>query len=434
MSINWQFKLLYKTGWDRSPSNEILAIGFSDYVNPKILYLSRRLGSDEKIADKCKNLLTNIIRLLSGFTIEPKSIDKLKFYDFVRLFLSCSFSILAPFRYNVALSYSKYEEHSRADVVKAIHARLTMPISFIDYDELSRDGLVEICYDDFDELLNFSIASLVAGLLTSITRHGYYVRLITMHTNLLLQYYTRSKHILDTNTLLAYDTVHWFVKHAHRLREPEAAEYHYMIYDPGNLVNIEVSWNELLEYFKKFTYYNGDLGKALERLLEEYKNYSNKNNKQNVYKVSSRFFGRLKNIYNLINTVVKNEHKFDHVVIIATEQWSPLQALIITEASGAKEITVLYTQNILYQRLYEEIFRNTIKRCRNNGDKLAHVYPKINYILVSSTDVEYTSFIIENIVSKYRRDDILFVSQGPIIPAIKLYVEAIKYGKKAILS
>jgi len=106
---------------------------------------------------------------------------------------------------------------------------------------------------------------------------------------------------------------------------------------------------------------------------------------------------------------------------------------VIAEASRAKEITVLYTQNILYQRLYEELFRNTIKRCRNNGDKLAHVYPKINYILVSSTDVEYTFFIIESIVSKYRRDNTLFVSQASIIPAIKLYVEAVKYGKKAIL-
>ena len=433
MPINWQFKLLYEA--DRSSSsNEILAIGFVDYVNPKVIYLSRRLGSRRKIPDRCKNLLKNIIRLLSGFTIEPVSIDKLKFYDFVRLFLSCSFSVLSPFRYNVALSYSKYDEHTRVDVVKAIHARLTMPVSFIDYADLSRESLVEIYYDSFDELLDFSIASLIAGLLTSITRLGYYIRLIMMHTNLLFHFYTESKEVLDMCTLLAYDTVNWYAKQAHRLCEPEIAEYHYMIYDPGDLVNIKVSWKDLKEYFKKFISYNGDLGGTLGVLLEKYKSY---NNKLNVYKIADRFFGRLKDIYNTVKHVVKDEHRFDHVVTIATEQWSPLQALIIGEASGAKEITVLYTQNTLYQRLYENVFQEIISKYESSmnkkANKLLHDYPRISYTFISSTDIEYINSIIENVIASRRKGNTLFISQGPIIPAVKLYIEALRQGEKAIL-
>jgi len=314
----------------------------------------------------------------------------------------------------------KFTEHTRTDVVKTVHARLTTPIHRY---KVSSPEL-QITYKYPDNILDFSIATLIAGLLSSATRQGYYVRLVAIHTLLILSYLAMkskttsySEEIVKMLKLLIHDTVSWYVKHVNSIIEPEIAEYHYMIYRPTVLADLRVTYEAI----------SSKIDEALEkeRMLDVINDLAlpEEGSDDDVEKVFGSMFRRIAIIGSSVKRIGKS---FTHVATVATEQWSPLQVAIITEASHANKLTTLYTQNVLYQRFYEELFRREI--IEKYSVKLE--YPRVKYMFASATDAVYIDEVINTVLS----DGVsLILAQGPVALALKMYVKGLSAGVESIL-
>ncbi len=434
-----------------TPRNE----DYKSYVrHPKILVITQRTRGKSLIWP----LLSDLVTMLSNFTTYVSSDDAgynkdVGYADIVRIFYVHSISLITPFRYLVAIPLMRVEEHSSPWVVKSVHARLTSPINLIkdlgcikcinivDYDDLSsklKDKVKDSReFNNLLRLIDLLIASYVASLLTAPTRLGMSLRQVyTQAFAVTLYLISRSQLIpyVVLNTLermlahMIYDTYTWYAQYVSELEEPGIAEYHYMVASP---VRKDLRFKGILDEVKHLVKV-ANIANFIEGMYRFLK-FIGPTEREVVLGRLVRLYSEIKSRLEKLRGIISN------VVIIATEQWSPGQLIIINDALNSVcdaenrvgKFIALYTQSVMHQRFYEEMFRSRILKV----DKLSKYVPQnVEYRVISSTDVVYNEVVINNLLN-ILGGDTLVISQGPLIPALKLYVEGIRrFGQdRAIL-
>jgi len=434
-----------------TPKNE----DCKSYVRrPKILAVTQRTHGKSHIWP----LLSDLITMLSNFTTYVSRDDAgynkdISYADIVRIFYVHSISLITPFRYLVAVPLMRIEEHASPWVIKSVHARLTSPINLVkdlecikcinivDYDDLSSKlkDKAKDCekLNNLPRLIDLLIASYIASLLTAPTRLGMSLRQVYTQAFAITLYLISKLELIPyavLNTLermfahMIYDTYTWYAQYVSELEEPRIAEYHYMVASP---VRKDLRFKDVLdkvERLVKVANIANFIG-GIYRFLK----FMGPTNREVV-------LGRLVKLHDEIRSrLEKLRGIISNVVTIATEQWGPGQLIIINDALNSvrdvenhvNKFIVLYTQSVMHQRFYEEMFRSRI----SNVDKLSKYVPQnVEYRVISSTDVVYNEVVINNLLSILRNNTFV-ISQGPLIPALKLYVESVrKFGQdRAIL-
>lgn len=369
---------------------------YSGYLEPgfpKILLVSRK-GKELKESEK--EFLSTLLEVMSDFTL---FIDSLRYADMLRALQYINNSYITPFRFILGVIKREEEEHTKPEVIGQVHRKLKMPIAVID-----KPGCVK--YKFKNEL---GIAKLMAiafsSLFTSPVRRGGEIKQVI--SQLLLYLASRREEFVEMLSLVVEDTYRWYYEHVNEVGEAMASELRYLA---AQLKKVE-SLDEKVEGIKKLKN-ETKFPEVVEKFMA-------------IFSGSEFLIGRLKAISNIIKKLP--EKRFDHVLTVATGQWGIAQAALISELVKANSFDVMYTQNSLWMRLFEEFCREKVLK----GN--VEVPYKVRYHPVSATDALIVGKTVNEALNNASRDETLILAQGPASIAVPLYLLGKKRGITSIM-
>lgn len=369
---------------------------------PKLLLIDWR-GKANDLSEAERSFLSTMLEVMSDFTlyVDGSTLKKLNSADLLRMLQYISNSYVTSFRFLLGVVKREEEEHTKPDVIGHVHRKLKMPLAIVE--EPKR------CIYAFrvEEDIARPLALTFSSLFTSSTRRGGEVRQVVAQLLLYLIGKCGRSEYSKILSLMVRDTYEWYREHAEKVGEAKAAELRYLAVSIRQVEQIEERAQRVGEGLR------GDAG-----LLGLVRSYID------IIGVENEFLiGRL----DLIRTALQTRGKFEHVITVATGQWGVAQIALISELTGAKSFDVLYTQNSLWTRLFEEYCRRKVLR--------EHVKTSctVEYHPMSATDSLVTQMILEEILSKTKRDRSLILAQGPASIATPLYLLGKERGVTSVM-
>jgi len=395
----------------------MISIGEVNEYFPKILYWDIRKIHDDNLL----NLVSNFMSIISSFTIYlPKNErgqlkEAFSYSDFLRMLTHITNSQISSYRFIIACpKRTEIKEHTKPDAVGGAHRKLKMPLVLID--ELSN-----INYSwslKKDKILSIALALTFASLLTAPTRHGGELRQVIAQMLAYLIFKARDddiKHeIARMLEVLIKDTYGWYSSHIDAIKEPLVSEF--KLFAVG-LRRVNKCNLERLCHCKLLSCLNSSFAEYLIHLSKYI---------GDIFCLGDNeyLFGRLR-----ILATNLNSQDVDTVITVATGQWGLAQAYLLHEITKAKELHVLYTQNVLEQRILEEHIRTELKDCKDFKLGLKKVY----YYPISATDALIINDVIEGILNKVEKKKVFVLAQGPSMISLTLYKRAKDKGLKTEL-
>jgi len=378
----------------------VLAIGDISYDFPKLLAVGD-LPKDDKQVD---NLLKYLLTVASSFTIDPPSAKDLPADRLLETLIFISSSHIPSYRFLLGRIVPEKKEVTNPSVIGSIHRLLKRPEAIIPEPVFSDEIKGESVFTVNDQT-SLPLALTMAALLTAPTRHGAELRQALAQTILWLHYNLRcSANAEDVARMLAAivaDSYYWYSTHLKTVGEPFKAELRYLAYEwqepPQRATLEEIKRGIVCSLNDSFAENASKLVLELKRLLGL---------KQET------LFGRLDQLKGVLSG-----NKADEIVTVATGQWGVAQAHMMAELTGARQIHVIYTQNVAEQRLLEEFVREQAKNMGINTNF------QVTYYLASATDAQLINALASSLLNK-AGSNTLVVAQGPSTIALPLYAGA----------
>jgi len=379
----------------------VLAIGDISHVFPKLLAVGDLPKDDTRVS----NLLKSLLSIASSFTIDPPSTKDLPADRLQETLTFISNSHIPSYRFLLGRIVPEKEEVTNPSVIGSIHRLLKKPAAIIPEPILSA-GIEDEAVFTVNGRTSLPFALTMAALLTAPTRHGAELRQALAQTILWLHYSLRGDaNAEDFARMLAAiveDSYYWYSTHLKAVGEPFKAELRYLAYEwqeptqGATADQIKQIINASLT--GSFADYASNLALKLENLLGLSKD--------------EILFGRLKQLKKGLSG-----HNADEIVTVATGQWGVAQAHIMAELTDARQVHVIYTQNVAEQRLLEEFVREQAKNMQINVNFQA------TYYLASATDAQLINALASSLLEK-KGSNSLVVAQGPSTVALPLYAGA----------
>lgn len=300
-----------------------------------------------------------------------------------------------------------------------------------DKDELRKKGMyVHVCKED--ERL---CALVLTALSTGLHRHAIAIKQIASQEVITKVILENKRNLHPLITALAIDSYIWMPKVLKRVPISKTSELHYSIATIP-IRDIEDKIEEI-EFKKALKDLSSSLNASLTRILNcftlrerkisEFKEILQKIVKNGISQSVEKIFqlklgkevllGRFLKFVEIIEKKIKDQEETEKVLLMSTEQTGPAFIEILRVFLGAKEVTLLYTPQTLYNRLLMQYL---------------HPNCRIDFLPITSTEPANTQIILRELLAGKNFD--LVILQGAmsvVLPTLLVVQE--KTSKRKIV-